>query len=168
MSSASGLVDITSLHFPADLVDGAHDLLRGAGAEGYEGLVLFAGRRGPALRSTFEVVTAFAPAQILIRSEDGVGLRVEPAELLRINRMLYAKRLQLAAQVHSHPGAAYHSETDNAYSVVTVAGGLSLVVPNFASAAFRVATTAVYRLSVRGGWEEVSTPAAESLIQIAD
>lgn len=168
MSAVIGLLDVATFRIPTALVAGGHELLRLAGDEGYERLVLWAGRRHPTSPATFEIVTAFAPAQVLVRSEDGVGLHVEPAELLRINRALYADRLQLAGQVHSHPADAYHSETDDACSVVTIAGGLSLVVPDFARAPFHIATTAVYRLSSAGTWEAVAPRAAERLVEITE
>jgi hypothetical protein len=168
MNRAAGLLDVVTFRVPADLIAGGHELIRRAGSKGYECLVLWAGRRDPDSPMIFDVVMAFAPAQVLMRSEDGVGLHVEPDELLRINRALYADRLQLAGQVHSHPMDAYHSETDDAHSVVTIAGGLSLVVPDFAAASFRIATTAVYRLSPAGTWDSVAPRTAERLVEITE
>lgn len=40
--------------------------------------------------------------------------------------------LELRAQIHSHPTAAYHSATDDAFPAVAIPGFLSIVVPNFA------------------------------------
>jgi hypothetical protein len=34
-------------------------------------------------------------------------------------------------QIHSHPGVPYHSETDDRFAMVTIEGGLSIVVPLF-------------------------------------
>ena len=41
----------------------------------------------------------------------------------RVNRTFYEQGLTLAGQVHSHPADAYHSDTDDAYPLMTLIGG---------------------------------------------
>ena len=43
------------------------------------------------------------------------------------------RRECIRVQVHSHPGAAFHSGTDDSWPAVRMRGYLSLVVPNFAT-----------------------------------
>lgn len=38
----------------------------------------------------------------------------------------------IRVQVHTHPGAAFHSATDDAFPIIHSSGFLSLVIPNFA------------------------------------
>ncbi|TIQ37179.1 MAG: hypothetical protein E5X48_07400 [Mesorhizobium sp.] len=77
-------------------------------------------------------------------------------------QMLFAhlreKRLRVLAQVHSHPGRAFHSEADDEWAIVRHAGALSLVLPRFAQEAtvdnfFGLAAT--YVLSTENEWKEV-------------
>ena len=75
---------------------------------------------------------------------------------------------RLFAQVHTHPGRAYHSEMDDRYAVVIAPGGLSLVVPNFAVKDFDVSDCAVYRLSSAGRWEKVEKGDAVALVRICE
>lgn len=45
---------------------------------------------------------------------------------------LAAQARSIRVQVHTHPGAAYHSSRDDALALVHTPGFLSLVIPNFA------------------------------------
>jgi len=76
-------------------------------------------------------------------------------------QMLFAhlreKRLRVLAQVHSHPGRAFHSEADDEWAIVRHAGALSLVLPRFAHEATVdnfLSLAATYVLSTRNDWEE--------------
>ncbi|MCL5405872.1 MAG: hypothetical protein M1398_03995 [Deltaproteobacteria bacterium] len=118
--------------------------LRTFGKSKNEGLVLWLGQiEGYQARITHSLV----PPQKSIQSEDGVGYIVTEKTLLEISRFLNQKKLKLIAQVHSHPGRAYHSSADDRYAIVTKEGGFSLVVPNFGFGRPDLATWAVYRLS---------------------
>lgn len=66
---------------------------------------------------------------------------------------LRARRLMVAAQVHTHPEEAFHSPADDHWAIVRHVGALSLVVPRFCqdttAEAFREHSL-VYRLSEEG------------------
>lgn len=146
---------------PSSIADETDTQLRAAGRDGAEKFVLWSG----SVRSDqFVVQTMHVPAQTAYRFSEGLCVRVEGAELHRLNVWLYEHGERLGVQVHSHPTNAYHSETDDAYPMVTTRGGLSLVVPDFARAGVRGVGTALYRLGVQG-WEEVDPPSARALLQ---
>jgi hypothetical protein len=130
------------------------------GASHCEGLVLWLGRidDGRAI-----VVQSLTPPQKSISSEDGVGYFVEGETLFQLNVSLLETGLRLLAQVHSHPGRAYHSSTDDRYAIVTADGGLSLVVPDFGRAPPDPRRWAVYRLD-RTRWREVKSTELKSLL----
>jgi hypothetical protein len=46
--------------------------------------------------------------------------------------LLSEQELMIAAQVHSHPSDAFHSEADDAWAIVRHVDALSLVLPDFA------------------------------------
>jgi len=110
---------------------------------------------------------AFTPDQRAITSESGVGYFVSGETLFQLNRALADTGLRLIAQVHSHPGEAYHSEADDRYAIVTVDGGFSLVVPDFGEAPADPSSWAVYRL-VEGDWQELKLVEAQDLLQVSD
>jgi hypothetical protein len=60
------------------------------------------------------------------------GYDVDGRWLNQLWLRLARDRLELRAQVHTHPGAAYHSSRDDAMAALQTEGFLSLVIPNFA------------------------------------
>jgi Prokaryotic homologs of the JAB domain len=142
-----------------------HKHLRDVGRQGYEGLGLWVGRQnGP----VFQVDQAVIPAQRHIRTADGVCVITGAEELHRINVWLYRNGLSLIAQIHSHPGRAYHSSTDDEFAVATTVGCFSLVVPDFASGVFDIGRLASYRLDGSGHWREIAPSRAAQTIVIED
>lgn len=155
---------IDSFFVPQEICGGTDRLLQEAGRDGNERFVLWSGViRG---KSLF-VRTMHAPRQVAYRLSSGLCVRVESDELHRLNVWLYEHGERLAVQVHSHPTEAFHSETDDAYPMVTTRGGLSLVVPDFARYGVRGPGTALYRLSIIG-WEAVSPKEAPGILQLEE
>jgi hypothetical protein len=111
----------------------------------------------------FFVRTAHVPRQTAYRTHHGLYVRVEGNELHRLNVWLYENREQLGVQVHSHPTDAFHSDLDDAYPMVTMPGGLSIVVPDFGAHGIRGDGVAYYRLSAKG-WDEVAAGEGPRLV----
>lgn len=158
-----GLQDVTRVLLRADLLDYTHETLRKIGEDLAEGLVLWAGRKRG---TTFSVAAVIRPTQRAVESESGLSVRTDSAAIHQVNALLYKNALELVAQVHSHPGEAYHSELDNAIPLVTTAGGLSLVVPDFARGPADLSTYAAYRLTVEGRWEEIERDALLDFVRV--
>jgi hypothetical protein len=118
-------------------------------------MALWAGELDAAV---FHVRAVIIPQQQGHRTDHGLAVSVPGEELHRINMWLRAQRLRLIAQIHSHPTAAYHSETDDRYAIVTALGSFSLVVPDFAVRPFALDDCAAYRLSRRPWWHFTSQP----------
>jgi hypothetical protein len=112
------------------------------------------------------VLQAVIPAQRHIRTSDGVCVVMGPEELHRINVWLYKEGLALISQIHSHPGRAYHSSTDDAYAVATTVGCFSLVVPDYARDPFEMRRVASYRLDAAGTWRGLAPAEAARIICI--
>lgn len=160
----TGFLGIEVVVVPQLVIQDGHQFLRAAGATGREGLVLWIGQKNG---ETFSVTELVIPEQRGIRTNDGVCVIIEGNALARLNADLYRRQLQLIAQVHSHPRAAYHSSTDDEYAIATKVGCLSLVVPNFATLSFSLAECAAYRLSADGEWVELSIGETSQLIHIS-
>lgn len=136
---------------PEALVSQTLRPLQAAGRGGNEAFVLWGGRWEGSTAFRFE--QAYLPRQTATRSERGLLVVVDGAELFRVNREFYRLGLTLAAQVHSHPTDAYHSETDDEYPLITLRGGLSAVVPDFGrDGESRSMDWAWYRLTGTGSW----------------
>lgn len=137
---------------PSDLCDACDEQLRQAGTAGNERFILFS---GVIEQKRLLVRTMHVPKQSAYKLDGGLCVRVDADELHRLNVWLYEHKERLAIQVHSHPTEAFHSDTDDAYPMVTTRGGLSLVVPDFARDGVRGPRTALYRLS-KAGWQGLS------------
>ena len=157
----STLEAITRFVVPSTVTEKTDAHLRAAGRDHVERFVLWSGVLD---RDNFVVRTAHVPHQTAYRFTEGLCVRVDGDELHRLNLWLFAHHEQLGVQVHSHPGEAFHSETDDDYPIVTVRGGISLVVPNFGSGGVRGKGVALYRLGV-SGWDEISPTQAKRLIR---
>ena len=94
-------------------------------------------------------------------------MRVQGEALHRLNSWLHENAEMLAVQVHAHPTDAFHSETDDTYPIVTLAGGLSLVAADFARHGLLTRETAAFRLT-EYGWHEIPLNDLASLIEVFD
>ena len=76
----------------------------------------------------------------------------------------------IAAQVHSHPEEAFHSQADDNWAILRHLGALSIVVPYFAnqtSVGNFLRQVAIFRLNDANQWRELEGVDRERSIQIA-
>jgi len=158
--SAVLLADVTRFVIPTDVIDSTDQELRAAGRRRCEMFVLWTGHVSDGV---FTAATAYVPEQQAHQLSDGLCVTVSGSALHGLNRWLYEQQQTLAVQVHTHPTDAYHSRTDDSYPIVTQRGGLSLVVPSFATAGVRGPGTALYRLNGRG-WQRLRRRPANRLL----
>jgi len=67
--------------------------------------------------------------------------------------------LHIRAQMHTHPGRAYHSATDDRYPMVGTAGFISVVVPWFAEGHVEPPDLYVCELMPDGTWRALDPSA---------
>jgi hypothetical protein len=88
--------------------------------------------------------------------------RVDASDVWRLNVELLTAAESIVAQVHTHPGVAFHSATDDANPLVGTPGFLSLVVPHFGRRGLvDLAGCAAFCLRADGSWDEVRTDVVE-------
>jgi hypothetical protein len=155
---ASVLADITEFIVPLDLVEGTLKRLHAAGRGGYEAFVLWGGVVDAEDQTRFRMTDSYLPEQSTMVTENGLLVLVDGEALFRVNKAFHERGLILAAQVHSHPTDAFHSDTDDEFAMVTLVGGLSGVVPDFGDGGIeRLTDWAWYRLSGPGDWSEIGS-----------
>jgi hypothetical protein len=160
----AGLEAVKRFRISAASLRHAYDFMAEVGRQGYEGLAFLAGTVN---EDTALVSHAYVPEQRAMRTSSGLLVHVESAALHRFNVELFGAGLRFIAQIHSHGEHAYHSDTDDAYSMMTVLGGLSLVVPGFAARPFDLETCAAYRL-IRTGWQELNSSEKQQQLEVDD
>lgn len=150
-----GLLDINHFVIDADVVAFTVDRLAERGRECLEAFVLWGGKRQG--EKMIEVSGAIFPQQTSVDTDDGLFVIVDDNALFEVNKFFYEHREVLCAQVHTHPGEAFHSATDDALPMATLVGALSIVIPNFARVAHEYRDDwAWYRLSETGRWTSMS------------
>jgi hypothetical protein len=159
----TGLANIERILVSRELIDHTYRILRVAGQKGCEAFVLWLGQKE---RDVFTVTESLAPAQTAYKTSLGVCVKVAEDELHRLNVYLHENRLQLIAQIHSHPREAYHSDTDDSYPIATTIGCVSIVIPNFASGNFLSDRVAIYRLQSDQQWIELDDSEWRELIEV--
>ena len=137
---------------PASVISNTREVLLIAGREGLEAVVLWIGRRGGA---HVEILREYVPRQIAYRSEHGVAVQIPDDEIALIIARLPAG-LSVACRVHSHPGAAYHSSTDDLNALLSHTGAISIVVPLFARDEVRLEHCSVNELDRDFRWRELT------------
>ncbi|HKS17801.1 MAG TPA: hypothetical protein VJS63_01160 [Bradyrhizobium sp.] len=75
---------------------------------------------------------------------------------------LAQENLGIRIQVHTHPGEAFHSLTDDTFPIVHTTGFLSLVIPNFALGPISFEDAFLTEIQADGRWRQVSI--AERLV----
>ena len=152
---------MTLLQCRAALVDQTLGALRKAGRQRVERVVFWLGHREPTGDAIID--ETHIPQQQA--AED--YFRIPPEAMIAFMGHLRRRRLALLAQVHSHPGAAFHSAADDQWAVVRHQGGLSIVVPAFAAdvtAANFEAEAAVFRLTREDHWLRVTFRRSPKLV----
>lgn len=128
------------------------DHIHVGGRECCETAVLWLGCRSSQGPATVKEV--FHPRQIADRD----FFRIPPDAMRSLITHLRERRLQVLAQVHSHPKHAFHSDADNAWSIVRHVGAYSLVIPWFGARTTAESFTgdiAAFQLDADDIWQRV-------------
>lgn len=94
---------------------------------GKEGLEAFAIWVGIEANNTFKVKEVWVPTQF----NTILSYYIPDIDVHRINVDLNKRKYSAIAQLHTHLGDAFHSCIDDNYSILTLPGSFSIVVPDF-------------------------------------
>lgn len=138
---------MTPLSLPHPVLEQTLDLLRASARNRCERVALWlAPAVGPST-----VSEVYEPHQETARD----FFYLPPESLCALMARLKAGRLKVAAQIHTHPKEAFHSETDARWAIVRHVGALSLVLPLFAvttTPATFLKKVKIYELSEADEW----------------
>jgi hypothetical protein len=83
------------------------------------------------------------------------GFELDSSALTELWRQLAKTKSGIRVQVHTHPGDAFHSVTDDRWPIVSTPGFLSLVIPTFALGPVGFDGAFLAELGADGRWYEV-------------
>ena len=98
-----------------------------------------------------------------VHERSAFGYVVDNRWLTDFWKRLASSHRSVKAQVHTHPGDAFHSTIDDEWPIVSQAGFLSIVIPDFAVGEPSLDDAWIGRLQADGTWRQVVT-ASEALI----
>jgi hypothetical protein len=81
---------------------------------------------------------------------------VKGRALGELSATLLAERRSVRAQMHTHPGSAYHSSVDDTGALLGTPGYLSIVIPSFAAGPVGFDGAFLAELTGDGTWAAVS------------
>jgi len=87
------------------------------------------------------------------------GFQVEDSFINELWLDLAKSGSGVRVQVHTHPGTAFHSGTDDSWPIVHTTGFLSLVIPNFALGPVGLREAYLAQIDHEGRWREVDAAA---------
>jgi hypothetical protein len=103
------------------------EALRRGGERGEERVMLWLSTA--VVRTPAPIVEVYEPDQVA----EVDYFRLPPASMRTLMGHLKSTRRRIVAQIHTHPGRAFHSDVDAKWAIVRHVGALSLVLPRFAA-----------------------------------
>jgi proteasome lid subunit RPN8/RPN11 len=85
------------------------------------------------------------------------GYEIDSGWLTEFWKGLAALKRSIKAQVHTHPGRAFHSSTDDQWPIISQAGFLSIVIPDFAAGRPTLDRAWIGSLQSNGTWQQISS-----------
>jgi hypothetical protein len=158
----SPLLAAHRFEMPRELAEGCYAALRERGQEGDELFIALS-----AVLEDNSVVNfrrGLLPDQQCHHTPQGLLVTIPGEAIFALNRDCYEHGEFLAAQIHAHPGEAYHSGADDALALVRLPGSLSIVVPDFARGPLRQRRWSIYQCDVEGIWRPL-TPEIELVVR---
>lgn len=139
---------MTPVKCSSHIIDASLTALRKGVSARTERVLLWLGRDQP---GAYRVLEVYEPEQ-----ETGIDyFRIPPESMRSLMGHLRKSRQKIVAQIHTHPGRAFHSEADDQWAIIRHVGALSLVLPYFASSTtvdnFHAQVMA-YELSTENQW----------------
>jgi len=98
-----------------------------------------------------------------VHSRSPFGYQINDNWLTEFWGRLAQSKRSVKVQVHTHPGEAFHSATDDEWPIVSQAGFVSIVIPNFARGEVSLNEAWVGCLQADGKWRCLSA-VAEAVI----
>jgi len=141
---------ISILHIAQEILDETLKYLRAHGNKGKECIVFWSGRLSH--KNKAHITSCIYPNQ----EATSISADVSLVESAKIHYLLSKRQEFLFAQVHSHPGEAFHSNTDNFHPITDKPGFFSIVVPYYCTTGLNdLSRCAVFEYKGRGVWRRL-------------
>ncbi|KKM64062.1 hypothetical protein LCGC14_1505140 [marine sediment metagenome] len=118
------MITINKILLPTKILEKTLNTFRDYGNNYLEAFSLWVGEEKG---NTFAIKNVWFPKQ----ENTMISYYISDIDVHYINVRLNKKKYTILAQLHTHPGDAFHSCIDNHFSILTLPGSFSIVVPDF-------------------------------------
>jgi proteasome lid subunit RPN8/RPN11 len=150
-----------TLIIPINALQDAQAFFEEAGSKGLEGTGFLAGTE----QGEDQLVGRFFAPEQRASSESGCWVEVTDRGKAQLAAAL-SRNERWIARIHSHPGEAFHSATDDANPVLTNDGAWSIVVPYFGLGLRRGIEACAVHCHRDGSWHCLTGSAVASLVWV--
>jgi hypothetical protein len=98
-----------------------------------------------------------------VHVRSALGYQIDDGWLTTFWKALGVSKRSIKAQIHTHPAEAFHSATDDEWPIVSQAGFISIVIPDFALGQPSLENAWIGRLHINGEWQKLAS-AREALM----
>ncbi len=120
----TSMLNITSILLPGTIIDETIERFSKYGEEGVEAFGLWVGDERD---DFFHIREVWIPPQ----ENTMLSYYVTSVDVHRINVKLNRLGFSAIAQLHTHPGTAFHSYVDDSFAILLLPGSLSIVIPKY-------------------------------------
>jgi proteasome lid subunit RPN8/RPN11 len=92
-----------------------------------------------------------------VHKRSPVGYEVDDNWLTEFWKRLAQAKRSVKAQLHTHPGEAFHSASDDQWPIVSQPGFISIVIPDFAAGEPTLDRAWIGRLETDGKWRRLTS-----------
>lgn len=152
------------LAIPAPLWDALLDGLRERGGYLRESGAFLLGQSAPPRRVSAIVFYD----QIDPHAFDSGIIVIDGACMADLWAICRRERLAVVADVHTHPGGAWQSESDRQHPMIAEPGHVAMIIPHFAAAPVRPSMVGLYRYRGNFTWDRLTPGFFRSALAIGE
>ncbi|MFX0008911.1 MAG: hypothetical protein ACFE9R_01240 [Candidatus Hermodarchaeota archaeon] len=155
------MILINKINLPYSIIEKTINFFRDLGQDSLEACVIWVGEEQHDL---FEVRDVWFPRQ----ENTIISYYIPAIEVHYFNVKLNKNNYSAIAQLHTHPGDAFHSTVDDEHTILSLPGSFSIVFPNFGSIPVNaIDKWVVYRL-LDGQWKYQTKNKVKEVFQIIE
>lgn len=155
------MILINKINLPYSIIDKTIEFFRALGKDSLEACGIWVGEEQNDL---FEVKEVWFPKQ----ENTIISYYISAIDVHHLNVKLNKNNYSAIAQLHTHPGDAFHSTVDDEHTILNLPGSFSIVFPNYGSIPVNaISKWMVYRL-LDGEWKYQTKNKVKVIFQIIE
>jgi len=153
------MILFNEIKLPYSIIGETLEFFKDNGKDDLEACAIWVGKEH---HDIFEIKEVWFPKQ----ENTMISYYIPDIDVHNINVKLNKNKYSAIAQLHTHPGEAFHSSIDDEYTILCLPGSFSIVIPDYGNIPIcAIDNWVVYRL-LNGEWTLQTKNKVRSLFQI--